>query len=151
MAFSNDRNEHCPFLNRADSRCGEHFHLDQLDHAFEFCFDRYTSCPTYLERLVERRLRQDEQPAKRTASAAQSLVQLTIHPAGRNRQTVEEKPAAAYVSGHAIVEPVAVTLGKAVAGPRISAASIFRGFDRFTRRGVVHREVSREVTTGRAA
>jgi hypothetical protein len=48
---------HCPFLNRADSRCSNHFSLDRLNHAFDHCFDRYKSCPTYLELLVERRVR----------------------------------------------------------------------------------------------
>jgi len=52
-----DRVVHCPFLNRADSRCSNHFSLDRLGHAFEHCFDRYKTCPTYLELLVERRVR----------------------------------------------------------------------------------------------
>jgi hypothetical protein len=49
--------EHCPFLNRADDRCGDHFSLDSLEHAFRYCFDRYKACPVYLELLVERRVR----------------------------------------------------------------------------------------------
>jgi hypothetical protein len=51
---------HCPFLNRPDARCSQHFHLSELQHAFEHCFDQYTACPVYLERLVERRVRQIE-------------------------------------------------------------------------------------------
>jgi len=47
---------HCPFLNRADSRCSRHFSLDNLDHAFDFCFDYYTGCSVYLELLAERRV-----------------------------------------------------------------------------------------------
>ncbi|HTL28795.1 MAG TPA: hypothetical protein VL282_06240 [Tepidisphaeraceae bacterium] len=48
---------HCPFLNRADSRCSENFNLDRLGHAFRYCFDKYKACPNYLELLVERRVR----------------------------------------------------------------------------------------------
>jgi hypothetical protein len=46
---------HCPFLNRTDTRCGEHLTIDSLDHAFEYCFDVYAACPLYLELLIERR------------------------------------------------------------------------------------------------
>jgi len=53
-----DRVVHCPFLNRADARCANHFSVDRLEYAFEYCFDKYKSCPTYLEILVERRVRQ---------------------------------------------------------------------------------------------
>jgi hypothetical protein len=49
--------QHCPFLNRADPRCAANFSLERLDHAFEYCFDRYQACPVYLELLVERRVR----------------------------------------------------------------------------------------------
>ena len=48
---------HCPFLNRTDTRCGEHLTIDSLDHAFEYCFDVYAACPLYLELLIERRTR----------------------------------------------------------------------------------------------
>lgn len=51
---------HCPFLNKSDARCSDHFHLSNLEHAFEYCFDRYQACPVYLERLVERRVRRIE-------------------------------------------------------------------------------------------
>src|SRR5690349_15912028 len=57
MVQLSERGQHCPFLNRTDARCGDHFRLERLDHAFEYCFDRYTACPVYLELLVERRLR----------------------------------------------------------------------------------------------
>jgi hypothetical protein len=50
---------HCPFLNREDSRCANHFSLDKLDRAFHHCFGSYQACPTYLEMLSERRYRQD--------------------------------------------------------------------------------------------
>ena len=52
-----EQGSHCPFLNRSDVRCSNHFHLEQLDHAFHFCFDKYQKCPVYLEMLVERRVR----------------------------------------------------------------------------------------------
>ena len=52
-----DRADHCPFLNRADSRCAAHFCLDRLNHAFKYCFDRYTACPVYTQLLMERRIR----------------------------------------------------------------------------------------------
>lgn len=51
---------HCPFLNKSDARCSDHFQLSNLEHAFEYCFDRYQACPVYLERLVERRVRRVE-------------------------------------------------------------------------------------------
>lgn len=51
---------HCPFLNKADTRCSENFQLNNLEHAFEYCFDQYQACPVYLERLVERRVRRIE-------------------------------------------------------------------------------------------
>lgn len=51
---------HCPFLNKSDARCSNYFQLSNLEHAFEYCFDRYQACPVYLERLVERRVRRIE-------------------------------------------------------------------------------------------
>jgi DNA-binding GntR family transcriptional regulator len=50
---------HCPFLNREDARCANHFSLDRLDHAFHHCFGSYSACPTYHEMLTERRYRQE--------------------------------------------------------------------------------------------
>jgi hypothetical protein len=52
-----DQSHHCPFLNRADRRCADHFSLDHLDHAFEFCFDAYGDCPVYQELLLERQIK----------------------------------------------------------------------------------------------
>ena len=52
-----DHVEHCPFLNRADGRCAEHFQLDHLGHAFKYCFDEYHSCPVYAQQLAERQER----------------------------------------------------------------------------------------------
>jgi len=56
-----DQGNHCPFLNRADRRCSEHFSLDHLQHAFKYCFDRYTTCPMYMELLAERRSRRERE------------------------------------------------------------------------------------------
>jgi hypothetical protein len=49
--------KHCPFLNRADARCGDAFSIDNLDHAFKYCFGRYIACPVYAELLIERKVR----------------------------------------------------------------------------------------------
>jgi hypothetical protein len=50
-----DHESHCPFLNRADYRCSNHFSLDKLDRAFDHCFGAYQACGTYQEILGERR------------------------------------------------------------------------------------------------
>src|SRR3954454_57513 len=52
--------QHCPFLNRSDGRCSEHFSLLSLSEAFEQCFDQYASCAVYRELLLERRVRRAE-------------------------------------------------------------------------------------------
>ena len=67
---------HCPFLNRNDDRCANHFQVTDLQYAFRFCFNNYKACPSYLEQLVERRVRRITSNA-----VAQSQVSLTI--AGR--------------------------------------------------------------------
>jgi hypothetical protein len=91
MIDASDRGQHCPFLNRTDSRCGSHFTLERLEHAFEYCFDRYNACPVYLELLVERRIRRGElrQDEVRVAEEGKvpdgashdrgPLVEITIH------------------------------------------------------------------------
>src|SRR5689334_3951985 len=48
---------HCPFLNRADARCGENFSLERLDHAYEYCFHKYKTCAIYHQLLVERQVK----------------------------------------------------------------------------------------------
>lgn len=45
---------HCPFLNRNDARCAEHFRVARLQHAFDHCFNAYSACPSYREMLTER-------------------------------------------------------------------------------------------------
>ena len=52
-----DRENHCPFLNRADHRCSDFFSIEQLQHAFEHCFHAYKACGVYQELLVERQAR----------------------------------------------------------------------------------------------
>jgi hypothetical protein len=56
-------------------RCSEAFSLDNIDHAFHFCFGRYKACPIYVELLIERRVRR---------AAAGSLA-ADSHHASRNR------------------------------------------------------------------
>ena len=78
-----DTVEHCPFLNRSDERCAENFNIDHLQHAFRFCFGRYKTCPSYIELLVERRIRRGEAAERMAASAAVNhandrFVELTI-------------------------------------------------------------------------
>jgi hypothetical protein len=50
-------NPHCPFLNRDDARCSTRFSVGNMEYAFSHCFENYKACPTYLELLVERRVR----------------------------------------------------------------------------------------------
>lgn len=68
-------NRYCPFLNRNDSRCAERFQVSHLQFAFQHCFEQYKSCPTYLELLVERRVRQGTMAHGQTAT---NLVPVTI-------------------------------------------------------------------------
>jgi hypothetical protein len=65
-----ERADHCPFLNRADTRCADHFTIDGLHHAFEHCFDRYKQCRTYVELLVERRVKRGSADATGTDALA---------------------------------------------------------------------------------
>ena len=100
-----EHDHNCPFLNRADERCSEHFHLEKLQHAFAHCFDHFHACPVYIERVIERRMQRqsagaldeqgdihgrqisidedesctdDRQLAGRQASSRQVLVQISI-------------------------------------------------------------------------
>jgi hypothetical protein len=79
MASSGACADHCPFLNRHDSRCGEHMSLAGLDHAFNYCFGRYQGCPVYFQMLIERRTRRGEMNSNGNANGhAHGIVQLTI-------------------------------------------------------------------------
>ena len=72
--------KHCPFLNRADSRCSRHFSLDRLDSAFEHCFGEYKSCAVYGEQLAERCERRMNASLGRDASDAKTpVIQVTFH------------------------------------------------------------------------
>lgn len=64
-----ERVHHCPFLNRADSRCASNFSLDRLHEAFDQCFDRYATCDAYADLLLERQVRRAEAAALLEASA----------------------------------------------------------------------------------
>jgi hypothetical protein len=66
-------NHHCPFLNRADRRCAEHFNLDHLRHTFTYCFDSYKACPHYLEMLVERQVKRVSGGAVKVERAAGTM------------------------------------------------------------------------------
>jgi hypothetical protein len=68
-----DQGQHCPFLNRADARCASHLCLDDLQYAFRYCFDRYKTCSTYLELLVERRVRQSTERAVNDVGASSQI------------------------------------------------------------------------------
>lgn len=52
-----EQSDHCPFLNRSDARCSKNFSLDRLNNTYDYCFGDYAACSTYLELLVERRVR----------------------------------------------------------------------------------------------
>jgi hypothetical protein len=49
--------DHCPFLNKTDNRCEDHFKLDQLGYALRYCFGDHKRCPVYMEMLLERRVK----------------------------------------------------------------------------------------------
>ena len=75
-----DMSDHCPFLNRSDSRCSDSFRLSQLQHAFKHCFDAYQSCPVYAQQLAERQGRRAAVAAVSGGAVkhAQSFVTLTV-------------------------------------------------------------------------
>jgi hypothetical protein len=115
MATTNDRaakrerdaGHHCPLLNRPeDDRCSQHFHLDDLQHAFTHCFDRFRACPVYKERRAELKAMraaacaaQDaEAPQPKPASGKvdrQILVQITVPVRYARRPAAAANPAAA--------------------------------------------------------
>jgi hypothetical protein len=80
MTVTNDDNnecgDHCPFLNRADRRCSDFFHLDRLEHAFAYCFGGYRACPVYADLLAERRAWRSRD--HRANDHAEPLVQVTV-------------------------------------------------------------------------
>ena len=73
-------NLHCPFLNRPDARCSDHFSLENLGHAFSYCFGSYQQCPVYSELLAERRQRRENASVGRDDNHAQTpVIQVTLH------------------------------------------------------------------------
>ena len=102
-----DQGHHCPFLNRADSRCSRHFSLDSLGHAFDYCFDYYEGCSVYLELLAERRvMRSRAQRGGHDSDGAagdggtyydDKLIQVTV--AGRIAQGAADSALVSHASG----------------------------------------------------
>ena len=78
---------HCPFLNRADCRCGEHLNIEDLGFAFRHCFDRYKACAVYVDLLVERQLRRGEAAEDLEHVGDRPLVQVSIDPRYRRHRT----------------------------------------------------------------
>jgi hypothetical protein len=78
-----DHGDHCPFLNRSDARCSKNFSLDRLNNTYDYCFGEYAACSTYLELLVERRVRRLRESVLWTKGSRQrdlmhdSIVQIT--------------------------------------------------------------------------
>lgn len=70
--------EHCPFLNRSDRRCAKHLNLSNLDHALEFCFDRFEDCSVHMELTVERRPRETNSFTNTTTYAASRFIQVKV-------------------------------------------------------------------------
>ena len=82
---------HCPFLNRTDARCATHFSLDQLGHAFAYCFGQYSSCPMYAELLAERRERRhNASHGTDDVDVPTPLIQVSFH--GRATQVTANRP-----------------------------------------------------------
>lgn len=81
---------HCPFLNRNDSRCAQHFSVNRLKQAFDHCFSDYATCSTYRELLSERSGRAAEHGhAEPAATRSDSrVIVLTIR--GRHAETFQQ-------------------------------------------------------------
>ena len=70
---------HCPFLNRTDARCSNHFSLDRLGHAFAYCFGQYQQCPVYGELLSERQERRHCASGRDSGTVTTPAVEVTLH------------------------------------------------------------------------
>lgn len=99
-----EQSQHCPFLNRSDSRCSRHFSLDSLGHAFDYCFDHYDGCSVYLELLAERRVRRSQGQLGRDGEGAGDggtyygkLTQITV--AGRIAHGATDSSFVSHASG----------------------------------------------------
>jgi len=95
-----EKESHCPFLNRSDYRCSNHFSLDKLDRAFDHCFGEYQSCGTYREMLTERQ-RRGTAEGQRVSPLTSTVVYATL--------TVRTRPA------HVTVNPVRLPVQHAIA------------------------------------
>jgi hypothetical protein len=73
-----DHGDHCPFLNRSDARCSRNFSLDRLNNTYDYCFGEYAACSTYLELLVERRVRRLQESVRWGAGVRRELVNDSI-------------------------------------------------------------------------
>ena len=73
-----DHGDHCPFLNRSDARCSKNFSLDRLNNTYDYCFGEYAACSTYLELLVERRVRRLQESVRFGAGVRRELVNDSI-------------------------------------------------------------------------
>lgn len=92
--------QHCPFLNRADPRCGEAFNIERLDHAFRYCFGKYTACSVYIDLLVERRVKQSAAMESREPhDAGNRIIQVTVHRSVVEPVAPPRTPALPHVSG----------------------------------------------------
>jgi hypothetical protein len=91
-----DHEHHCPFLNRSDSRCGEHLKIDRLGHAFDFCFDVYAACPVYLELLIERRIKSADAPARPVLAVDRAVLERVGVPHASRVVQVQVRRSLAY-------------------------------------------------------
>jgi len=57
--------ECCPYLDAGDARCGEHMSVDDLAHAFHYCFGEFLSCDVFKDKFIRRR-----SPADRAAGGS---------------------------------------------------------------------------------
>ena len=60
----------CPFLNKADARCGGQWTLRNLTAAMAYCANRYTACPIYQDAIAHER--KVATPARRVGILAAS-------------------------------------------------------------------------------
>lgn len=80
--------QHCPFLNRRDARCGEHLKLDELSHAFAFCFGSPAGCPVYVELTFERQVRRARSKVEVTGHGPLVAIPLAGDPRGASAGAV---------------------------------------------------------------
>jgi len=84
-----DHGDHCPFLNRSDARCSKNFSLDRLNNTYDYCFGEYAACSTYLELLVERRVRRLQESVRFGAGVRRELVNDSIEQITHSGRRIE--------------------------------------------------------------